>query len=136
MKKLTSALLSLALATLPTLASAQSFTTSGDHGVLIAATKKPAKKVVKKVIKKAKSSKSAKSVKSASKSSAKAKTSSSAATGCTIKGNISATKEKIFHVIGYPNYGQTVIDTTKGERMFCSEQEAKDAGWRKALNCA
>lgn len=126
MKKTLSLLLSLALVTVPIAISAQAFP-SPDNGVLIAAAKKPAKKVVKK----AKNSKSSKSAKS----SAKSKAASSATTGCTIKGNISATKEKIFHVIGCPNYGQTVIDTTKGERMFCSEQEAKDAGWRKALNC-
>lgn len=56
---------------------------------------------------------------------------------CTIKGNIStnAKKEKIYHMKGCPNYNQTIIDTTKGERMFCSESEAKIAGWRKALNC-
>jgi hypothetical protein len=123
MKKLTSGLLSLVLALLPTLASAQPMVGTGDHGVLIAAAKKPARKAAKKKA-------SAKSSKAASSKAAVAPS-----TSCTIKGNISATKEKIFHVIGCPNYGQTVIDTTKGERMFCSEQEAKDAGWRKALNC-
>ncbi len=57
------------------------------------------------------------------------------AASCVIKGNISAKKEKIFHVPGCPNYGQTVIDTTAGEQIFCSESEALAAGWRKALNC-
>lgn len=118
MKKLTSALLSLSLLGMPLVASAQSSVSAPDHGVLVAA----AKKIVKKAIKKAKNAKSS--------SSAATNTSS-----CTIKGNISKTKEKIFHVIGCLNYNETVIDTTKGERMFCSEQEAKDAGWRKALNC-
>lgn len=56
-------------------------------------------------------------------------------TACTIKGNISSTKEKIYHIVGCPNYNQTVIDVLKGEMMFCSEAEAKIAGWRKALNC-
>lgn len=54
---------------------------------------------------------------------------------CVIKGNISSSKEKIYHVPGCPNYGQTVIDTSKGEMMFCTEADAKKAGWRKALNC-
>lgn len=99
--------------------------------MLIAAAKKATKKAIKKAAKS-----SAKSLKTASKSSAKSlKAAVTEGTSCAIKGNISATKEKIFHVLGCPNYGQTVIDTTKGERMFCSEQEAKDAGWRKALNC-
>lgn len=133
MKKLTSALLSLSLLGLPLVASAQPVVAPSDHSMLVAV----AKKAVKKVIKKAKSSKSsAKSMKAESKSSAKSSKAAVTDTpSCTIKGNISATKEKIFHVLGCPNYGQTVIDTTKGERMFCSEQDAKDAGWRKALNC-
>jgi hypothetical protein len=54
---------------------------------------------------------------------------------CAIKGNISATHEKIYHVKGCPNYTQTVITPSAGERMFCTEAEAKAAGWRKALNC-
>jgi micrococcal nuclease len=54
---------------------------------------------------------------------------------CTIKGNISSKKEKIYHVIGCGSYNQTVIDESKGERLFCSEQDAVDAGWRKAQNC-
>ncbi len=118
MKKLTSTLLSLSLLGAPLVASAQPLVAPADHNVLVAAEKKTVKKVVKKA-----------------KSSAKSSSSTINNTSCTIKGNISATKERIYHVIGCPNYNQTVIDTTKGERMFCSEQEAKDAGWRKALNC-
>lgn len=55
--------------------------------------------------------------------------------GCVIKGNISAKKEKIYHLPGCASYSATVISPSKGERMFCSEKEARDAGWRKALNC-
>lgn len=54
---------------------------------------------------------------------------------CSIKGNISSTKEKIYHMIGCGSYSKTQIDISQGERMFCTEQEALDAGWRKALNC-
>lgn len=54
---------------------------------------------------------------------------------CTIKGNISSSKEKIFHMIGCGSYNKTVIDESKGEKWFCSEKEAINAGWRKALNC-
>jgi len=61
--------------------------------------------------------------------------SSSSSGVCTIKGNISSTKERIYHVIGCGSYGKTTIDESKGEKWFCSEQEALDAGWRKALNC-
>lgn len=51
-----------------------------------------------------------------------------------IKGNISqSTGEKIYHVPGQEFYDRTVIDETSGERWFCTEAEALDAGWRKAL---
>lgn len=49
---------------------------------------------------------------------------------CKIKGNISSKGKKIYHVPGGRWYEKTRIDTTKGERYFCSEQEAKAAGWR------
>ncbi|MCA1782545.1 MAG: thermonuclease family protein [Dermatophilaceae bacterium] len=52
--------------------------------------------------------------------------------GCEIKGNINAEGERIYHVPGQRFYAQTRIDPTKGERWFCTEQEALDAGWRRA----
>lgn len=54
---------------------------------------------------------------------------------CTIKGNISASGEKIYHMSGCGSYDKTRIDASHGERWFCSENEAQTAGWRKALNC-
>ena len=54
---------------------------------------------------------------------------------CTIKGNIGSGGDKIYHVSGCGSYEKTTIDKSKGERWFCSEQDALDAGWRKALNC-
>jgi micrococcal nuclease len=60
---------------------------------------------------------------------------SPAPTSCVIKGNISSSKEKIYHMPGCGSYNQTAIDTSAGERWFCSEQEAVTAGWRKAKNC-
>ena len=53
---------------------------------------------------------------------------------CTIKGNISA-GVKIYHLQSCGSYSSIVIDESKGERWFCSEQDAIDAGWRKAGNC-
>lgn len=53
-------------------------------------------------------------------------------TDCVIKGNISSSGEKIYHTPGQRYYNQTVISESKGERWFCSEDEAKDAGWRKS----
>ncbi len=55
---------------------------------------------------------------------------SSTASGCQIKGNISAKGEKIYHLPGSPSYAKTRIKEADGERMFCSEDEAKAAGWR------
>ncbi|MFZ2149577.1 MAG: thermonuclease family protein [Minisyncoccia bacterium] len=60
---------------------------------------------------------------------------SSSGSSCNIKGNISSSGEKIYHVEGCGSYSKTVIDESKGEKMFCSETEALNAGWRKALNC-
>ena len=54
---------------------------------------------------------------------------------CSIKGNISVSGEKIYHIFGCGSYAKTRIDEQRGERWFCSETEAKSAGWRKAGNC-
>lgn len=51
--------------------------------------------------------------------------------GCLIKGNISQSG-RIYHLPGSPSYDQTKIDESKGERWFCSETEARAAGWRTA----
>jgi len=54
--------------------------------------------------------------------------------GCNIKGNIRInTGERIYHVPGQKYYQATRIDVFKGERWFCSEAEARQGGWRKAL---
>lgn len=60
---------------------------------------------------------------------------STANPSCTIKGNISASGEKIYHMQGCGSYAKTQIDESHGEHWFCSESEAQSAGWRKALNC-
>jgi micrococcal nuclease len=50
-----------------------------------------------------------------------------------IKGNISKTTgEKIYHVPGGEFYDKTVIDEAAGERWFCTEQGAVEAGWRRS----
>jgi len=55
---------------------------------------------------------------------------------CVIKGNIS------FHEYGRtyftpdcPNYSRVKIDFNKGEKYFCTEQEAIDAGFKKSGLC-
>ena len=52
--------------------------------------------------------------------------------GCRIKGNIGRGGKRIYHVPGGRWYDQTKIDRSKGERWFCSEGEAQDAGWRRS----
>lgn len=55
---------------------------------------------------------------------------------CTIKGNISfESKDKIYHLPSCPYYATTSINLDQGEKYFCSEAEAVQAGWRKAKNC-
>lgn len=54
---------------------------------------------------------------------------------CDIKGNISSSGEKIYHLPGCASYSKTKIDASNGERWFCTEEDARDAGWRKAQNC-
>ena len=51
--------------------------------------------------------------------------------GCVIKGNISGGGERIYHVPGGQFYEQTRINAAREERWFCSETEARAAGWRK-----
>jgi endonuclease YncB( thermonuclease family) len=61
-----------------------------------------------------------------------AATAPESATGCLIKGNISSSSERIFHVSDAQHYDRTKINTANGERWFCTEAEAIAAGWRKA----
>jgi len=48
---------------------------------------------------------------------------------CAIKGNISSSG-RIYHVPGSRSYAKTNIDESSGERWFCTEEEARVAGWR------
>jgi len=52
--------------------------------------------------------------------------------GCVIKGNISSSGERIYHAPGGQYDERTKIDEAKGERRFCTEEEAVAAGWRKS----
>jgi endonuclease YncB( thermonuclease family) len=51
---------------------------------------------------------------------------------CAIKGNINQRGDRIYHLPGSDSYDITVIDERNGERWFCSEAEARAAGWRAA----
>lgn len=48
---------------------------------------------------------------------------------CDIKGNISG-NGRIYHLPGTRDYDRTGIDESRGERWFCSVEEAQAAGWR------
>jgi endonuclease YncB( thermonuclease family) len=61
-----------------------------------------------------------------------AKAADAAPGACRIKGNISRKGKKIYHLPNGRYYAATKIDESKGERWFCSEQEAKSAGWRRS----
>ena len=52
--------------------------------------------------------------------------------GCPIKGNINSEEERIYHTPWSPWYGRTKIFPSMGERWFCNEAEALEAGWRPA----
>ena len=52
---------------------------------------------------------------------------------CNIKGNISHNSaRRIYHMPGDRDYERTRISTARGERYFCTEAEARAAGWRRA----
>lgn len=53
---------------------------------------------------------------------------------CNIKGNIS-NNQKIYHLPNCRDYQKTQISVENGEKWFCTEDEAIEAGWRKAKNC-
>lgn len=49
---------------------------------------------------------------------------------CDIKGNINRSGERIYHTRESASYASTRINTAKGERWFCTVEEAQSAGWR------
>ncbi|MFO1147848.1 MAG: thermonuclease family protein [Alsobacter sp.] len=51
---------------------------------------------------------------------------------CLIKGNVTKAGERIYHLPGQHYYAATRMNKGLGERWFCSEDEARAAGWRKA----
>jgi endonuclease YncB( thermonuclease family) len=54
--------------------------------------------------------------------------------GCPIKGNINRDGQRIYHTPwGSPWYDRTGINAAQGERWFCDEREALEAGWRAPL---
>lgn len=52
---------------------------------------------------------------------------------CLVKGNVSSSGEKIYHVPGGASYDRTIVDPEHGEQWFCSVLDAETAGFRTAL---
>jgi hypothetical protein len=52
--------------------------------------------------------------------------------GCVIKGNINSEGVRIYHTPASPWYAQTTVNESRGQRWFCTEAEARAAGWRSA----
>jgi hypothetical protein len=52
--------------------------------------------------------------------------------GSVIKGNINSEGVRIYHTTASPWYAQTTVNESRGQRWFCSEAEARAAGWRSA----
>jgi len=50
--------------------------------------------------------------------------------GCAIKGNVSAKGERIYHTPSSPWYGRVRMNADRGQRWFCTAEEAEAAGWR------
>lgn len=52
---------------------------------------------------------------------------------CTIKGEVNyITRERVYHLPGQFYYPRVGVSLPRGERWFCSEAEAKRAGWRRS----
>ena len=55
---------------------------------------------------------------------------------CVIKGNIDqSTDTHYYHLPSCRHYNQIVLDLDRGEKFFCSEKEAKEAGFTIASEC-
>jgi len=50
---------------------------------------------------------------------------------CLIKADISASGKQLYYVPGMRVYAGTFINEDDGERWFCSENDAKNAGWER-----
>ena len=50
---------------------------------------------------------------------------------CNVKGMLDGDGERIYLVPTDPHYGDASVDVAKGEQLFCSDEEARHAGWRR-----
>jgi endonuclease YncB( thermonuclease family) len=54
-----------------------------------------------------------------------------AAADCLVKGRIEPDGERVYYVPLDPAYPKIELDPDRGERVFCSDEEASQAGWRR-----
>jgi endonuclease YncB( thermonuclease family) len=54
---------------------------------------------------------------------------------CPIKGNIGVDDKKIYHTPDCTQYKNVIVELYKGDQWFCSEREAKAAGFTKNRDC-
>jgi len=52
--------------------------------------------------------------------------------GCLIKGNLDKLDHRWYHLPELRHYSQVVVNLGKGDQWFCTEEEAKEAGFKKA----
>jgi hypothetical protein len=50
---------------------------------------------------------------------------------CRIKGAITSENQRVFYIPSDADYDEVQIDPKKGERIFCSDDEALLAGWKR-----
>lgn len=62
-------------------------------------------------------------------------TAKSITTNCLIKGNVSGRGIKAYYLPTCKDYAKIVINKRRGEHLFCTENEAKSAGFKKTVNC-
>lgn len=56
--------------------------------------------------------------------------------GCLIKGNVRRDRgTRVYHLPECYNYEKIVVNEQEGDQWFCSEAEAKKAGFRKSEDC-
>jgi len=52
--------------------------------------------------------------------------------GCQIKGNVDRLDKRWYHLPSFRHYDQVVVNLGHGDRWFCSEEEALEAGFERA----
>lgn len=52
---------------------------------------------------------------------------------CAIKGEITIADDRVYYLPASPDYEKVTISARRGERWFCTEAAAREAGWRSVL---